>query len=173
MNLTFKDGSKVDIAPVTLADAKGNIVFIEYDDGLTAKHNHNDVGQVTYTEYSNGKWTYYEYDDRGNQTYFEESIGFWVRYEFDDNGKMTYSENSFGDKFGTKQPEGGEMIIADIEKIEIIQSPQSSLYGPGAISNVINIFTKDGFPKGNPNEVFHLNIKSFIYPINLITFSSN
>ncbi len=32
--------------------------------------------------------------------------------------------------------------LNDIERVEVIQSPQSSLYGPGAISCVISIYTK-------------------------------
>ncbi|MGL1904477.1 MAG: TonB-dependent receptor plug domain-containing protein, partial [Fibrobacterales bacterium] len=35
-------------------------------------------------------------------------------------------------------------MLGDIERVEVIQSPQSSIYGPGAINAVINIFTKDG-----------------------------
>lgn len=40
--------------------------------------------------------------------------------------------------------ERGISMLNDIEKIEVIQSPQSSLYGSGAVSFVINIFTKGG-----------------------------
>ncbi len=43
-------------------------------------------------------------------------------------------------------------MLNDIERIEVIQSPQSSLYGAGAISSVINIYTKDGKTKGAANE---------------------
>ena len=44
-------------------------------------------------------------------------------------------------------------MLNDIERIEVIQSPQSSLYGPGAISSVINIYTKDAKTEGSPNEI--------------------
>ncbi|MCP4521377.1 MAG: TonB-dependent receptor plug domain-containing protein [Cytophagales bacterium] len=44
-------------------------------------------------------------------------------------------------------------MLNDIERIEVIQSPQSSLYGPGAISSVINIYTKNAQTKGAKNEV--------------------
>lgn len=44
-------------------------------------------------------------------------------------------------------------MLNDIERIEVIQSPQSSLYGPGAISSVINIYTKSGKTEGAENEV--------------------
>ena len=44
-------------------------------------------------------------------------------------------------------------MLNDIEKIEVIQSPLSSLYGPGAISMVINIYTKSGTTDGSANEV--------------------
>ncbi|MGL1888639.1 MAG: TonB-dependent receptor [Reichenbachiella sp.] len=44
-------------------------------------------------------------------------------------------------------------MLNDIERIEVIQSPQSSLYGPGAISAVINIYTKDGKTEGPQNEI--------------------
>ena len=44
-------------------------------------------------------------------------------------------------------------MLGDINKIEVIQSPQSSLYGPGAISAVINIFTKDAKTSDKNNEV--------------------
>lgn len=44
-------------------------------------------------------------------------------------------------------------MLGDIDKIEIIQSPQSSLYGPGAISAVISIFTKLVTEDSSPLEV--------------------
>jgi outer membrane receptor protein involved in Fe transport len=44
-------------------------------------------------------------------------------------------------------------MLNDIDRIEVIQSPQSSLYGPGAISSVINIYTKDAKTEGPQNEV--------------------
>jgi outer membrane receptor for ferrienterochelin and colicin len=44
-------------------------------------------------------------------------------------------------------------MLNDIDRIEVIQSPQSSLYGPGAISSVINIYTKTGKTKGPQNEI--------------------
>ena len=44
-------------------------------------------------------------------------------------------------------------MLADIDRIEVIQSPQSSLYGPGAISGVISIYTKSGITEGPSNEV--------------------
>ncbi|MGL1903764.1 MAG: TonB-dependent receptor plug domain-containing protein [Fibrobacterales bacterium] len=41
-------------------------------------------------------------------------------------------------------------MLADIERIEVIQSPQSAMYGTGAISGIISIYTKTGVtsPKG-------------------------
>lgn len=44
-------------------------------------------------------------------------------------------------------------MINDIERIEVIQSPQSTLYGPGAISGVVNIYTKDAKTEGPQNEI--------------------
>ena len=44
-------------------------------------------------------------------------------------------------------------MLNDIDHIEVIQGPQSSLYGPGAISSVVNIYTKDGKTEGPQNEI--------------------
>ncbi|NQY66528.1 MAG: hypothetical protein HRT72_02230 [Flavobacteriales bacterium] len=46
-----------------------------------------------------------------------------------------------------------ELSVKRDRKIEVIQSPQSSLYGPGAISAVINIFTKEVTRDSPKNEV--------------------
>lgn len=42
-------------------------------------------------------------------------------------------------------------VLSDIDYIEVIQSPQSSLYGPGAISAVVNIYTKTAKSTGAKN----------------------
>ena len=43
----------------------------------------------------------------------------------------------------------GNLIALDIDRIEIVRGPQSSLYGSDAMSGVINIITKKG-AKGKP-----------------------
>ena len=97
MNLTFKDGSKVDIVyPIRLKDNNGN---------------------ETYYESSNGYWIKRKFDERGNQLYLEDSTGYWTKREYDDNGNKTYFENSFGNKGGTKRSEVVEMTMDDIEKL--------------------------------------------------------
>ena len=64
------------------------------------------------------------------------------------NGKIMnarYSMGAYSERFLS--------MLGDIEKIEVIESPQSSLYGPGGISMIINIFTKNGLTDGPSNEV--------------------
>lgn len=44
-------------------------------------------------------------------------------------------------------------MLGDIDRIEVIESPQSSLYGPGGISLIINIYIKSATEEGIINEV--------------------
>ena len=44
-------------------------------------------------------------------------------------------------------------MLNDIERVEVIQSPQSSLYGSGSIISMINIYTKDGKTEVPQNEI--------------------
>lgn len=107
-------------------DDRGNMTYIEYDNGNWNKFKYDDLGNLIYCEYSNGYWakqdyddhsreTYYEtsdgywerreYDDRGNCIYYEDSDGYWCKFEYDDNGNCTYYENSTGYKKGTPRAE--------------------------------------------------------------------
>lgn len=64
------------------------------------------------------------------------------------NGRIMNERTLFG-----VLSERSMTMLADIDKIEVIQSPQSSLYGPGAISFIINIFTKTGLHEDPANEI--------------------
>ena len=72
--------SKVFNQPVTI---KGRDVY-------------NTNGNLIYIEYSDGVWIKKEYDNNDNEIYREDSNGFWVKYEYDNNGDIIYYETSNG-----------------------------------------------------------------------------
>ena len=75
---------------------KGNVVYIEYDDGYWEKWDYDVKGNLIYFETSYGYWGKREYDDNGNKIYWEDSYGHWKKMEYDDRGKEIYYEESSG-----------------------------------------------------------------------------
>ena len=53
----------------------------------------------------------------------------------------------------------GHLMVTDIERIEVVRGPQSTLYGGDAIGGVINIITKKG--KGKPRTNVSAEVGSF------------
>ncbi len=63
------------------------------------------------------------------------------------NGKIMNNRTKLG-----AQSERFMTLLQDIERVEVIQSPQSSLYGSGAISGIIHIITKKATTESANNE---------------------
>ena len=54
------------------------------------------IGNLIYIEFSNGLWAKYEYDSQGNRIYVENSDGNWSKNEYDSQGECIYYETSSG-----------------------------------------------------------------------------
>ena len=52
-----------------------------------------------------------------------------------------------------------DLTTDDVERIEVVRGPQSTLYGPRALAGVIQIFTKQG--SGTPTGQFSAEAGSF------------
>jgi vitamin B12 transporter len=52
-----------------------------------------------------------------------------------------------------------DLVVDDIDRIEIVRGPQSTLYGPRALAGVVQIFTKQG--SGPPASEFNFEAGSF------------
>ncbi|WP_175402849.1 TonB-dependent receptor plug domain-containing protein [Mangrovivirga cuniculi] len=72
----------------------------------------------------------------GNFTFFTENSLTLVMID----GRRVYNYIN-GGTFWEALPIG----LADVERIEVVRGPSSPLYGPNAVSGVINIITKQGF----------------------------
>ena len=66
----------------------------------------NDKGNVIYMEYDEGDWVRWEYDSEGRETYYQNSHSFWAKREYDNKGNEIYFENSDGEiRDNRPQPE--------------------------------------------------------------------
>ena len=61
--------------PFDIRNDRGNVIYLEYDDGYWARWEHNSEGRVIYYENSNKFWAKREYNEKGNEIYFENSSG--------------------------------------------------------------------------------------------------
>ena len=61
--------------PFVIKDDKGNLVYLENEDGYWVKSEYNEFGNLTYVENSDGYWAKTVYDSEGNEVYYENSDG--------------------------------------------------------------------------------------------------
>jgi hypothetical protein len=80
------------------------------------------IGNLIYIEFSNGLWGKNEYDSKGNQIYFENSNGYWEKWEYDSKGNVIYFEDSKGviKDNRPKSCEGKEIVIGG-EKFKLVK----------------------------------------------------
>ena len=74
-------------------------------------------GNLIYLEFSDGLWEKREYDSQGRQIYYENSGGFWEKCEYDSKGNEIYYENSIGEIIDDrpKPCEDKEIVIEGIK----------------------------------------------------------
>jgi len=61
--------------PFEIKDGKGNLIYIEFENGLWSRWENNEKGWLIYYEGSGGIWEKWEYDEEGLVIYFENSKG--------------------------------------------------------------------------------------------------
>jgi len=61
--------------PFQIEDSKGNLIYLECEDGFWYKCSRDLKGRVLYYEASNNYWSKFQYDEEGNQVYYENSDG--------------------------------------------------------------------------------------------------
>jgi hypothetical protein len=59
-------------------------------------HIKDERGNLIYIENEDGKWIRWEFDSEGREIYYQNSSSFWAKREYDDNGNEIYFENSDG-----------------------------------------------------------------------------
>ena len=63
-----------------VVNQKGNLIYLEDDDGFWEKREYDDQGNKIYFETSDGFWSKREYDEQGNNNYYEDSNGTVIDY---------------------------------------------------------------------------------------------
>ena len=61
--------------PFEIRDGKGNLIYIEFENGLWSRWENNEKGWLIYYEGSGGIWERWEYDEEGLVIYYENSKG--------------------------------------------------------------------------------------------------
>jgi hypothetical protein len=75
MNQTIAQQLGITKFPFEIRDGNGNLIYIEFENGLWSRWENNEKGWLIYYEGSGGIWERWEYDKEGLVIYYENSKG--------------------------------------------------------------------------------------------------
>ena len=153
--------------PISVKNAKGNIIYAENINGGWVKIEYNSRQRVTKLRQSDGFYFKNEFDKNGNLLFFENSLNIWRRWSYDECGNLTKYQDSLGSdlnlfynqEYGYLENELGKIVF------ELFKQPTDREINIDG--NIVSVFSNEHINAISKIEKTTISQKTEIKPSNL------